>query len=155
MQQQLLSPYAGQRQSSPSQQFATMSLPGEGLLNIANTHTFTWIFQLSCLLLVISLPCMFYIPCYVNILLLLLIALNMISGYFCRYILRVWMYLVILTVVIDIVWYIVAAKSIWLGTKNIPNYVNSYIRLTLVLNIVVDIGKLVLFVLLASEYNVD
>ena len=65
------------------------------------------------------------------------------------------MYLVILTVIIDIVWYIVAAKSIWVGTKNNPNYVNSYIRLTLVLNIVVDIGKLVLFVLLASEYNVD
>lgn len=65
------------------------------------------------------------------------------------------MYLVILSVVIDIVWYITAAKSIWMGTRDHPNYVNSYIRLTLVLNCVVDVGKLILFVLLASEYNVD
>lgn len=60
------------------------------------------------------------------------------------------MYLVIFSVVMDIVWYIVAAKSIWVGTRDHPNYVNSYIRLTLILNCLVDVGKVVLFVLLAS-----
>ena len=60
------------------------------------------------------------------------------------------MYLVILSVVVDIVWYIIAARSIWTGTRDHPNYVNSYIRLTLILNCLVDVGKIVLFVLLAS-----
>ncbi len=124
----VMSPYVPQRQSSPSQ-FASVSLPGEGLIGIANTHTFTWIFELSVLLLVISLPCTFYFPSYMNVLylvnfqivLLLLITLNMISGYFCRYILRVWMGLVMCSILVDIVWYLVGAKAYWIGTNSYPS----------------------------------
>lgn len=65
------------------------------------------------------------------------------------------MILVLISVLADIVWYIIGAKQLWEGTKNYPNYINSYIRLTLILNCVVDVGKLILFILLASEYNVD
>jgi hypothetical protein len=65
------------------------------------------------------------------------------------------MVLVGVSILIDSVWFLVGAKHFWKGENVYPSYVESFFRLTLILYAVVDVGKLILFILLASEYNTD
>jgi hypothetical protein len=88
-------------------------------------------------------------------LILLLIILNMISGYFCRFILRVWLGLVGVSILVDAVWYLVGIKPYWHPNSDFTADVHSYLRLTVILYGVVVLGKLILFVLLVTEYNTD
>jgi len=53
-------------------------------------------------------------------LLFLLIVLNVFSGYFCRMILRVWMFLIGISIAIDVIWFIVGIKPFWLSTADYP-----------------------------------
>ena len=79
----------------------------------------------------------------------------MISGYFCRFIMRVWVGLVGISIPIDIIWYLIGIKPYWHPTSDFTADVHSYVRLTIVLYGVVVLGKLILFILLVTEYNTD
>lgn len=60
-----------------------------------------------------------------------------------------------ISVLVDIVWFIVGSRHYWNGGFGYPNYVESFFRLTMILYALVDFGKLLLFLLLATEYNTD
>lgn len=60
-----------------------------------------------------------------------------------------------LSILVDVVWYIVGVRTLWEGHTIYPNEVGFYMRLIVVLYGVVDFGKLIMLILLVSEYNTD
>jgi hypothetical protein len=85
-----------------------------------------------------------------------LIITNLISGYFCKTILRIWMYLLIFSIVVDVFWFLLSAQYFW-NNKFVDwsKSINSYLRLTAVLTGVVSFGKAIIAILLIFEYNTD
>ena len=75
----------------------------------------------------------------------------MISGYFCKYILRIWMYLLVFSVFIDIAWYLIGARYLWNHNfDDWPHKLNLFLKLSVVLNGVITIGKLIIAILLVT-----
>ncbi len=84
------------------------------------------------------------------------ILLNFLTGYFCKNILRKWMHFTLLSIAIDIIWFIIGIKPYWIYSYvDFPHAINPYLRLTVILYGVICAGKLILTILLVSEYNTD
>lgn len=61
------------------------------------------------------------------------------------------------TLLVDIVWFVVAAKNVW-HTHEVglwPKYLNGYLKLCVIVIAAVSFLKIVIGFLLCSEYNID
>ena len=66
------------------------------------------------------------------------------------------MYFTVASIIIDAIWFIVGVKPFW-NTSYIdyPHSINPYLRLSVIIYGIVCIGKVILVILLVSEYNTD
>jgi len=80
-----------------------------------------------------------------------------VSGYFCRIILRIELFATIFTLIVDIIWYCVEAKTLWNLSQyhDWPFSILLYLKITVILFSVTFIGKIILCLLFISEYNSD
>lgn len=61
------------------------------------------------------------------------------------------------TIIADIVWYIISVKNVWYSHEvgMWPDFLNAYLKLSVVLISIVFLIKIFVAVLLCSEYNID
>jgi hypothetical protein len=61
------------------------------------------------------------------------------------------------TLLVDIVWFVVSAKIVW-HTKKIglwPHYLSGYLKLCVIVIAIVSFLKVIIGILLCTEYNID
>lgn len=77
--------------------------------------------------------------------------------YFDRKTIRLLFWFTIFSLIVDIIWYIVQAKNVWSAHQFglWPNFLNGYLKLSVALISLVFVCKIIISLLLATEYNID
>ena len=131
---------------------------------ISNKKNLTWIAYLSLVLNAIELLVALNLTTFMNVryfviqtVLLLLVFSMYLFEHFDRSTIRLLFWSTIFTLLVDVLWYILIADSVWSppAVGMWPNFMAGYLKFSVVLMSFVFVGKLLLVMLLCSEYNID